>query len=141
MAIQAASQGANVTLIARNPDKLELAREEVERACLNKDASQRIECVPLDVTRDYALVEREFANMEKKNGPCYMLVNCAGIALCAKIEDTTPDMIKHMVDLNLMGSYYCTKAVVPEMKQAKEGRIVLVSSQAALVGKKGSSSS
>lgn len=69
-------------------------------------------------------------------GPIYMLVNCAGTAICGKIEDTTIDNLKWMINLNLMGTYYCTKAVIPRMKSAKDGIIVITSSQAALLGKK-----
>lgn len=67
-------------------------------------------------------------------GPIYMLVNCAGTAICGKIEDTTVDNLKTMVNLNFMGTFYCIKAVVSRMKSANEGIIVLTSSLAGLFG-------
>ncbi|XP_058804285.1 3-ketodihydrosphingosine reductase [Phymastichus coffea] len=132
-AILAAKEGANVTIIARNWEKLERAKEEIVSACRNKD-SQKVQCVSLDVGQNYNQIEGVFTEMEERHGPIYMLVNCAGTAICGRIEDTNPESLKLMIDLNLIGSYYCSKAVVPKMKTRKEGKIVLVSSQAALLG-------
>ncbi|XP_011504626.1 PREDICTED: 3-ketodihydrosphingosine reductase [Ceratosolen solmsi marchali] len=133
VAIAAAENGANVTIIARNPEKLVIARDEIDSACCNK-IGQRIGCVVLDLSQDYEDIEEAFTDLEKQQGPCYMLVNCAGMSICSKIEDTSPDLVKHLMNLNFLGSYYCAKAVVPSMKLAKRGKIVFVSSQAGLLG-------
>jgi len=63
-----------------------------------------------------------------------MLVNCAGLAIASKIEDTTIEDLDTMIRTNFLGTYYCIKAVTPRMKASKEGVIVLVSSQAGLLG-------
>ncbi|XP_078046615.1 3-ketodihydrosphingosine reductase [Augochlora pura] len=133
VAITAAKRGANVTIIARDVQKLEVARNEIIRACKNKD-TQKIEYLSLDVGQDYETVEKALSDLEKTMGPIYMLVNCAGTAICGKIEDTRVVDLKKMIDLNFLGSYYCTKAVVQRMKATQEGIIVLTSSQAALLG-------
>ncbi|XP_057321811.1 3-ketodihydrosphingosine reductase [Microplitis mediator] len=132
-AILAAKKGAHVTIIARDVQKLEAARNEILNVCRNRD-TQRIEYLPLDITEDYEAIEKSLLDIEKTMGPIYMLVNCAGTAICGKIEDTTIDNLKWMINLNLMGTYYCTKAVIPRMKSAKDGIIVITSSQAALLG-------
>lgn len=130
----AAREGANVTIVARNLEKLQFARDEIHEARRSKD--QWVDQLVLDVSQStYERIERAFDQLEQQRGPCHMLVNCAGTAMCAKIEDTTELMFKHLIDLNLVGSYHCTKAVVAGMKRRKEGSIVLVSSQAALLGK------
>ncbi|CAL7944906.1 unnamed protein product [Xylocopa violacea] len=67
-------------------------------------------------------------------GPIYMLVNCAGTAICGKIEDTSVADLQKMINVNFLGSYYCTKAIVQRMKASQEGIIVFTSSQAALLG-------
>ena len=134
VAVLAARQGAHVTIIARNLEKMQLARDEILEACRDR-TSQRIECVALDVSGDYEGTKKVFEDLERSQGPCYMLVNCAGTAICGKIEDTTDFMMRHLVNLNLMGTYNCTKAVVPSMKRANGGKIVLVGSQATLLGK------
>ncbi|XP_012523245.1 3-ketodihydrosphingosine reductase [Monomorium pharaonis] len=133
IAILAAKRGANVTIIARNVRTLEEARYEILQACENKD-TQRIEYRSLDIGADYETVEKTLTELETDMGPIYMLVNCAGLALASKIEDTTIDTLNTMIRTNFLGTYYCIKAVVPRMKFFKEGVIVLVSSQAGLLG-------
>lgn len=130
----AAKMGAHVTIIARDIQKLEAARNEIMSACKNRD-SQRIEYLSLDISKDYETIEKSFLDIEKTMGPIYMLVNCAGMAICGKIEDTTIETLNWIINLNFMGTYYCTKAVIPRMKSAKDGIIVITSSQAALIGK------
>lgn len=111
-----------------------MARADIIEACRDKE-NQKVECISLDVTLDFDRVQSVIDELDSKQGPCYMMVNCAGTAVCGKIEDTTEEMFNLLLKLNLVGSYYCTKAVVPKMKQAREGRIVLVGSQASLLGK------
>ncbi|XP_014209070.1 3-ketodihydrosphingosine reductase [Copidosoma floridanum] len=133
VAILAAQEGANVIIIARNLEKLTMAQSEILEACRDKK-TQQIEGISMDISLDYGRVLTAIDELENRLGPIYMLVNCAGTAVCGKIEDTTSDMFNLLLQLNLAGSYYCTKAVVPKMKQAREGRIVLVGSQASLLG-------
>ncbi|XP_053975699.1 3-ketodihydrosphingosine reductase-like [Hylaeus volcanicus] len=133
VAIAAARYGAHVTIIARDVLKLEAARHEIVHACKNKDI-QKVEYLSLDIGKNYEAVEEALSDLERTMGPIYMLVNCAGTAICGKIEDTTVADLKKMIDINFMGSYYCTKAVVQRMKASQEGIIVLTSSQAALLG-------
>ncbi|KYN03131.1 PREDICTED: 3-ketodihydrosphingosine reductase [Cyphomyrmex costatus] len=133
VAILAAKKGANVTIIARNVQNLEKAKREILQACENKD-TQRVEYLSLDIGTDYDTVEKALVNLENDMGPIYMLANCAGLAIPSKIEDTTPKNLDIMMRTNFLGTYYCIKAVTPRMKAAKEGVIVLVSSQAGLLG-------
>lgn len=133
MAIVAARHGAHVTIIARDIQKLEEAKNEIIHACRDKDV-QKVEYLSLDIGEDYEAVEKALNDLERTMGPIYMLVNCAGTAICGKIEDTTIPDLKKMINLNFLGSYYCTKAVVQRMKATQEGIIVLTSSQAALLG-------
>ncbi|KAL2717832.1 3-ketodihydrosphingosine reductase [Vespula squamosa] len=133
IAIVAAKKGAHVTIIARNVEKLEQAKCEIIQACKKKD-TQRVEYLSLDITKNYEEIQKAFMELEKTMGPIYMLVNCAGSSVCAKIEDTSTSDVQKMVDLNFLGTYYCTKAVVPSMKTAKDGIIVLMSSQAGFIG-------
>ncbi|XP_015604701.1 3-ketodihydrosphingosine reductase [Cephus cinctus] len=133
VALLAAKQGAHVTIIARDVQKLESAKSEILQACRNRDI-QKVEYLSLDIGKSYENVEKSLNDLEKTMGPIYMLVNCAGTAICGKIEDTTTENLKYMIDINFLGTYYCIKAVVPRMKSTKEGIIVLTSSQAALLG-------
>ncbi len=60
------------------------------------------------------------------------LVNNAGHAKAAALEDTTFDDLSRTVEINLRGTIQCTQAVLPAMKAAGFGRIVNISSRAAL---------
>ncbi|XP_043277100.1 3-ketodihydrosphingosine reductase [Venturia canescens] len=132
-ALIAARMGAHVTIIARDIKKLKVARNEIVEACLDKD-TQKVEFLSLDVGESYENVEKAFNEMEKSMGPIYMLINCAGTAICGKIEDTRSEDLNHMINLNLIGTYNCIKAVVPKMKSSRDGIIVITSSLAAFLG-------
>lgn len=60
------------------------------------------------------------------------LVNNAGIALPAAVEDTTTDDLEKVLAVNLRAAILCTQAVVPGMRAAGRGRIVNITSRAAL---------
>lgn len=133
MAILAAKKGANVTIIARNVQNLEKAKQEILQARENKE-TQRVEYLSLDIAMDYETVEKALADLEKAMGPIYMLVNSAGLAIAGKIEDITIKNLDQMMRTNFLGTYYCIKAVTPRMKASRDGVIVLISSQAGLLG-------
>lgn len=133
VAIEVARMGANVTLIARNEEKLQAAKSEVVRNCVHPE-QQKVQYFSVDVSGSYEAIEKALDAAEEDLGPIYMLVNCAGMAICGKLEDTSVADIKYLIDLNYLGSLYPTKVLVPRMKCRGEGVIVLVSSQAGLLG-------
>ncbi|KAF2882295.1 hypothetical protein ILUMI_23860 [Ignelater luminosus] len=130
-AVLAAKQGAHVTIIARNQQNLNTAVTEIKQACTN--TKQKIQSISLDVS-DYKEVGEKLNDIEETVGPIYMLINCAGLAICGKLEDISNEDIQKLVHVNFLGTVYPTKAVVPKMKQRKEGIIVITASQAAMVG-------
>lgn len=60
------------------------------------------------------------------------LVNNAGIAAPASLEETTADDLDRVVAINLRSNILCAQAALPAMKEAGKGRIVSISSRAAL---------
>lgn len=64
--------------------------------------------------------------------PVTELVNNAGIVRPGTIEDATDDDLDAVVAVNLAAAVRCVQAVLPAMKAARHGRIVNVSSRAAL---------
>ncbi|KAF2880852.1 hypothetical protein ILUMI_25321 [Ignelater luminosus] len=123
--------GAHVTIIGRDCKKLDTAVEEIQKGCYM--VGQKVQGVSLDVC-DYELVKAEFSNLEEKVGPIYMLVNCAGLAICGKLENVSNEDIKTLLNTNFLGTVYPTKMVITKMKERKEGIVVITASQAALVG-------
>jgi short-subunit dehydrogenase len=59
-----------------------------------------------------------------------VLVNNAGIGLFKSVEETTPEEFRAVLETNLFGVFYCTRAAIPEMKRRGGGYVVNVSSLA-----------
>jgi 3-oxoacyl-[acyl-carrier protein] reductase len=64
--------------------------------------------------------------------PVGWLVNNAGIALPATLEDTSMDDFQRVIAVNLRAAILCAQAVLPGMRAAGHGRIVNITSRAAL---------
>ena len=85
----------------------------------------------LDVT-DGAAVEAAIAAVERELGPLALLVNNAGIAGEGGFTwDQSPDDWWRVFDVNVRGTFLCSRAVLPGMRARGHGRIVNVSSNAA----------
>ena len=83
--------------------------------------------MPTDVT-DYAQAETMARRAEETFGGVDVLVNAAGIMLPAPIAGADPADWRRMVDVNLLGVLYATRAVLPGMLERGDGHIVNVSS-------------
>ena len=74
-----------------------------------------------------AMVERVTSEL----GPIDVLVNNAGIAIIRGIDDLSEEKFDTTIAVNLKSAFLCTKAVLPDMRAQKWGRIVNMSSGAA----------
>jgi len=68
-----------------------------------------------------------------------VLVNNAGVLRDKSFAKVTLDDFEFVVDVHMMGSVYCTKAVWPIMVEQKYGRIVMTSSSSGIFGNFGQS--
>ncbi len=119
------ASGAKVSLWDMNADELEKAK-----AGLGPAASSKT----IDVTDLEGMVEAH-RQVESEVGPVSILVNSAGIAGGnAPLEEYDPDMWRRVVEVNLNGTFYVNRVVIPSMKARNYGRIVNISSVA---GKEG----
>lgn len=64
-----------------------------------------------------------------------VLVSNAGIHFSANIENTTEDDFDKLFNINVKGAYAAVKAVLPSMKKNRNGAIILMSSDQALIAK------
>lgn len=89
--------------------------------------------VHLDVTSeaDWAAA---VATAESHFGPVTILINNAGIADLVPITPGSGAKFRHVVDVNLTGTYLGITAVVPGMRAARQGCIINISSTAGLAG-------
>lgn len=65
-------------------------------------------------------------------GDAHILVNNAGYGVAGPVDELSIEDWKGMFDVNVHGLMYCTKMVVPAMKQMDQGHIVNISSIAGL---------
>ena len=87
--------------------------------------------ITCDVTDEKA-VEAAVNNVIEKEGKVDILVNCAGFGISGAVEFTTLESAKRQFDVNFFGTVNATKAVLPFMRERGEGRIVSISSVAAV---------
>ena len=116
-------EGAKVVIAGRDAAKLAAVVAEV-------NAGDSIRAVATDVTsaeQCQALIDAA----TKAFGRVDILVNNAGTNLKARtIRELTPEAWDAMIRTNLDGAFYCTKAVLPQMFERKDGVIVNVVSVA-----------
>jgi meso-butanediol dehydrogenase/(S,S)-butanediol dehydrogenase/diacetyl reductase len=58
----------------------------------------------------------------------------AGIDQCDTVPETPPDVWNRLIDVDLNGTYYAARAVLPDMIERASGNIVMVSSAVGSVG-------
>ncbi|RYU79118.1 3-ketoacyl-ACP reductase [Hymenobacter persicinus] len=123
MALALAQEGAHVGLLARTASQLESVAKEIE--ALGGQAA----VVTADVA-DRAAVEAAIDQVKQQLGPIDILINNAGIGTFAKLVDMPPAEWEHIVQVNLMGTYYATRAVLPDMIARETGDIINIASTA-----------
>lgn len=84
-------------------------------------------------------VEDMIAKTIARWGRIDVLVNNAGILRDTTFAKMTPETFRAVVETHLMGSYNCTAAVWPHMREASYGRIVMTSSSSGVYGNFGQS--
>lgn len=83
---------------------------------------------------NYEEVCQTIQEIKKKFGRIDILVNNAGISADKKIEDTTPEEFENIMNINVGAMFHMIKAVVPMMKEQKEGVILNTSSMVSIYG-------
>jgi len=129
---------AIVTGAARGIGKavvLTFIREGAKVALIDIDQKQggNAIAIPCDITKSkeiYKTVEK----VEKTFGRIDILVNNAGIIRRGTIETVTEEDWDRVIEVNLKGTFNCSKAVAEIMKQQRYGKIVNVSSIAGKMG-------
>ena len=135
--------GADVAIAGRRPGLIGEAAEEVRRS------GRRAVAIPTDITDSRqvnSLIEKAIAEFGKID----ILVNNAGIAkgvdpegfdpltkAMPPIWDVTDEEFAYSVNTNLSGAFYCCRAVSRHMTDRKSGKVINISSMAALRSPKG----
>jgi NAD(P)-dependent dehydrogenase (short-subunit alcohol dehydrogenase family) len=120
-ALQLAASGFRVFATIRNAD------QDAEVRAAASERGVAIEVLPLDLT-DRSSIAAAIAEVLERAGSIYGLVNNAGIGLRGCTEDCSEEEIRQLFETNVLGTIAVTKAVIPHMRAAGCGRIVIVSS-------------
>lgn len=123
-AIMFAEAGSDVIINYRRETK---AAEEVKREC--EKHGVRVMLSQADIA-DRDQVNRMVDDVIKEFGRIDILVNNAGIWEYNAIDNMDEARLKAALDINLLGTFYPTMAVVPYMKKQKSGNIINISSTA-----------
>ncbi|ADB59891.1 short-chain dehydrogenase/reductase SDR [Haloterrigena turkmenica DSM 5511] len=83
---------------------------------------------------DPTQVERMAVEVREELGEIDVLVNNAGITIDRKFEDMTYEDWRQVIDVNLTGTFNCTKAFYEDIKASNHGRLINISS---VVGQQG----
>lgn len=127
-AIQLASDGAKVAILDINEEKLSVAEKEI-RAYTNDVIA--LKCDISDENEVHNAIEK----IKQALGNIDILVNNAALWRCwASFTETSTDEWKKFIDINVMGTVYCTKYVLPDMLVSGFGRIINVASVAGVYG-------
>lgn len=132
-----ASFGVNISLIARNDNKLSIAKAEIEKNLQNQ--RQKIVAIVADVS-DRTKIEKAIAIAVDRIGYPDILITSAGVAVPGYFQQQPLEIFEQTMAINYFGSLYTIKAIVPLMARRKQGNIVLISSGAGAIGLYGYSS-
>lgn len=131
--LELAKEGVHVGLIARTEEKLLKVAKEAETLGVKTSVA----------VADIASMEEvnnAIESLQNNLGPADILINnaAAGAAHGSFLE-IEPTDFKHTFEVNVFGTYYVTRAVLPQMIEKDQGDIITISSSSGLKGTAGSS--
>ena len=126
-AIAFAKEGINVGLVGRTLENLQNVAEEL------KAFDVKVAIAAADVA-NIDSITAAVESIRAELGAIDILVNNAGISKFGKFLELSPEDWTNIVDVNVKGVYYTTRAVLPEMIERQTGDIINISSTA---GQKG----
>jgi NAD(P)-dependent dehydrogenase (short-subunit alcohol dehydrogenase family) len=127
IALLYAAEGAKVAISARTAEQLqdvigEIKRNSGEALGITGDVSRREDA------------ERMVAETKAKFGRLDILVNNAGISTAGPFATFDPDDWRRVIEVNLLGTFYCAREAVPIMIEQGWGRIINIASRSGKIG-------
>ncbi len=127
VAVAFAKEGIDVAITGRNEQLLKEVKAELES--FGVTAAYAV----FDVS-DFGEVQKGIQQILADFGKIDILVNNAGIAKFGTFLEMSPEDFGSIIQTNVMGMYYVTKALLPQMVALNEGDIFNVASTAGLAG-------
>ena len=128
MAEGLASAGANLVIISRNEKEGKAAAEKII-----KEYKTKAIAISATVTSEEEM-QKAVATTIKEFGSIDILINNAGINIRGPIDELSYEDFKKVQQTNVDGTWLPSKAVVPQMKKQKSGRIINLASTLGVVG-------
>jgi len=128
MAEGLASAGANIVIISRNEKEGKAAAEKIV-----KEYKTKAIAISATVTSEEEM-QKAVETTIKEFGVIDILINNAGINIRGPIDELSYDDFKKVQQTNVDGTWLPSKAVVPQMKKQKSGRIINLASTLGVVG-------
>ena len=122
-------EGASVALFGSRPETAEKA----VAALKAENAGYSVIGLAPDIT-DFAQVEKAMAEVKAAFGKIDILANNAGISAREPIDMYDPAAFQNIMNLNVNAVFFCSKAVVPYMKEQGAGSIINTSSMVSQYG-------
>jgi short-subunit dehydrogenase len=120
-AVELAKEGCLLAISDINPEELEATRQSIEKL------GTKVHAKVLDVADKKAF--HDYANeVADEFGKVNIVINNAGVAVSASLENTTYEDFEWLMNINFWGMVYGTKAFLPHLKKSGEGHICNVSS-------------
>jgi len=118
-----AREGASVVITGRRADRLARVADEIQ-------SQEGVEVVPLEFdVRDRVSVDRKLRAADDLLRKLDLVVNNAGLALALEsVAAGDPDDWDQMIDTNVKGLLYVTRAVLPGMLERGQGHVVNIGS-------------
>lgn len=127
IALALAKEGVHVALLSRTDSDLKKVAEEAKSYGVNT----------VIVTADIASIDsvnKAADHVLQSFGTIDILINNAGIGKFGNFMDLSPSEWEDIIKINLMGTYYVTRAFLPKMIERKTGDILNISSTAGVKG-------
>lgn len=121
-----ARSGAHIAIAELDPATGEDARNEIQ------SMGRRAMVVPTDVCNPRS-VEAMVDQVEAAFGPIDILVNNAGIVRHVAALETTDDDWLKVIDVNVNGVFWCSRAVAKYMVQRRSGSIISIASMSGMI--------
>jgi len=123
-AVELAKSGASVVVSGRRAQALAETRDLIAKSGSGGGA----ETEAMDVA-DRQAVERAGKAILSRHGRVDILVNCAGVNIPKRfLKDLAASDWDRVVEANLNGALYCTLAVLPSMRERRDGLVINIGS-------------
>lgn len=107
-AIALANEGVNLGLLATTESNLKQVASIVE------GLGVKVAYAAVDVS-NLEQVQQAIEKLTNQLGKADILINSAGTSKFASLLDMDPEEWKRIIDVNLMGTYYVTRSVLPQL--------------------------